>query len=56
MKMAINTPVTRAPVRSPPRADGPRMRPVARGASTAIRPGRNISRRAALVEMDTQEA
>ena len=56
MKIAVRTPVTREPVRSPPSADGPKSRPTIRGAATAIRPGRNISRRAAVVEMDTQEA
>ncbi len=56
MKMAISTPVKRAPVNSPPKASGPRIRPTAIGARTAISPGRNISFKAALVEIETQEA
>ena len=55
MKMAISTPVKRAPVNSPPKASGPRIRPTAIGARTAISPGRNISFKAALVEIETQE-
>ena len=54
MKMAIRTPVTRAPPSIPPRAVGPRMNPQRRGAATAMRPGTIISFRAALVEMETQ--
>ena len=56
MKSAIRTPVTVAPASSPPRASTPRKRPTTTGASTAVTPGRSISRKAARVEMSTQRA
>ena len=55
MKMASSTPVTREPASRPPRASTPRIRPTARGASTAMTPGTSISFRAAVVEMATQD-
>ena len=48
--------ILNAPVNSPPKASGPRIRPTAIGARTAISPGRNISFKAALLEIETQEA
>ena len=53
---AIKTPVTSAPAKRPPKPDTPSKYPVRTGADTANRPGRIISRIAALVEISTHRA
>ena len=55
MKIAIITPVTSAPARSPPSAEGPRRIPTTSGASTAMTPGTSISFNAAVVEIATHD-
>ena len=54
MKIAIRTPVTRAPAISPPSAFVPSTTPTKIGAATAMIPGISISLSAAFVEIATQ--
>ena len=53
IKIAIITPATSEPASKPPSAPVPKRIPTAKGETTAIIPGTNISFKAAVVEIST---